>query len=107
MLVRTLNYIVVSSDQCELLRERWRKSKVRLEEYNTAYRALFVDKKSPGPFIAFLGNASDVFSELGDSLSRLDHANEVWRSVTDRHGTKHLKYEPLHQLLSLTYQILT
>jgi hypothetical protein len=88
------------------LRERWRKAKVRLDEYNAAYRALFVDKKSPGPFIAFLGNASDVFAELGDSQSRLDHANEVWRAVTDRHGTKRLKYEPLHQLLSLTYQIL-
>lgn len=89
-----------------LLRDRWRKARARLEEYNAAYRALFVDKQSPGPFIAFLGNASDVFVELGDALSRLDHANEVWRAVTDRHGSTYLKYEPLHQLLSLAYRIL-
>lgn len=89
-----------------VLRDRWRKARARLEEYNTAYRKLFVEKQSPGPFIAFLGNASDVFAELGDSLSRLDHANEVWRSVTDRFGSKHLKYEPLHQVLSLAYRIL-
>jgi len=89
-----------------LLRERWRKARARLDEYNTAYRKLFIDKQSPGPFIAFLGGASDVFGELGDTLSRLDHANEVWRSVIERHGSKHLKYEPLHQVLSLAYRIL-
>ncbi len=89
-----------------VLRERWRKVRARLDEYNTAYRALFIDKQSPGPFIAFLGSASDVFAELGDSLSRLDHAEEVWRSVTDRYGSQRLKFEPLHQVLSLTYRIL-
>lgn len=89
-----------------LLRERWRKARARLDEYNAAYRKLFIDKQSPGPFITFLGGASDVFVELGDTLSRLDHANEVWRSVIDRHGSKHLKYEPLHQVLSLAYRIL-
>ena len=89
-----------------LLRERWRKARLRLEEYNDAYRKLFVDKQSPGPFISFLGNASNIFGELGDALSRLDHATEVWRSITDRHGSKHLKYEPLHQVLSLAYRIL-
>ena len=89
-----------------VLRDRWRKVRSRIDEYNTAYRALFIDKQSPGPFIAFLGSASDVFAELGDSLSRLDHAEEVWRSVTDRHGSRHLKYEPLHQVLSLAYRIL-
>lgn len=89
-----------------VLRDRWRRARARLEEYNAAYRALFVDRQSPGPFIAFLGGASDVFAELGDSLSRLDHTHEVWRSITDRHGTKRLKYEPLHQVLSLTYRIL-
>ena len=89
-----------------LLRERWRKARARLDEYNAAYRKLFVEKQSPGPFISFLGTASDVFAELGDSLSRLDHANEVWRSVTERHNSKHLKYEPLHQVLSLAHRIL-
>lgn len=89
-----------------LLRDRWRTARSRLEEYNDAYRKLFVDKQSPGPFISFLGNASNIFGELGDALSRLDHAIEVWRSVTDRHGSKHLKYEPLHQVLSLSYRIL-
>lgn len=89
-----------------VLRERWRKARARLDEYNAAYRKLFVEKQSPAPFISFLGNASDVFSELGDALSRLDHAHEVWRSVTQRHGSRHLKYEPLHQVLSLAYRIL-
>ena len=88
------------------LRDRWRRINARLDEYNDAYRSLFVDKHSPAPFIAFLGNASDVFIELGDGLSRLDHAAEVRRAICTRFGSDHLKYEPLHQTLSLVYRIL-
>ncbi|NQW11033.1 MAG: hypothetical protein HQ481_14290 [Alphaproteobacteria bacterium] len=89
------------------LRERWRAINTRLGEYNDAYKALFIDKQSPGPFIAFLGNASDVFAELGDGLSRLDHAAEVRRAICARFSSDRLKYEPLHQTLSLIYRILT
>ena len=88
------------------VRDRWQRARARLLEYNDAYTALFIDKRSPGPFINFLGNASDIFSELGEELSRLDHASEVRRVITDRHFGGRLKYEPLHDLLSLTYRIL-
>ena len=88
------------------VRTRWQSVRSRLDEYNDAYRALFIEKRSPGPFIAFLGQASDVFNELGDGLSRLDHASEVRRTVTDRHFGGRLKFEPLHAVLSLTYRIL-
>lgn len=89
-----------------LLRERWTGVRERLNEYDAAYRKLFVEQQSPAPFIAFLNNASDIFAELGDGLSRLDHSVGVWRSVTERHHGSHLKFEPLHQLLSLIYRIL-
>ncbi len=88
------------------VRDRWQRARNRLLEYNDAYTALFVEKRSPGPFIAFLGHASDVFNELGDELSRLDHASEVRRFITDRHFGGRLKYDPLHDLLSLIYRIL-
>jgi len=88
------------------LRQRWQRARGRLLEYNDAYTALFIDKRSPGPFINFLGNASDIFNELGEELSRLDHASEVRRYVADRHFGGRLKYEPLHDLLSLIYRIL-
>ncbi len=88
------------------VRDRWQAVRGRLDEYNDAYRALFIEKRSPGPFIAFLGNASDIFNELGDCLSRLDHASEVRRQITDRQFGGRLKYEPLHGVLSLTYRIL-
>lgn len=89
-----------------LLRRRWGGVRERLEDYNSAYTKLFVDQQSPGPFIAFLSDAPDVFAELGDGLSRLDHSVEVWRSVLDRYGNSRLKFEPLHNLLSLLYRIL-
>lgn len=89
------------------LRGRWHAINARLTEYNDAYKALFIEKQSPGPFIAFLGNASDVFAELGDALSRLDHAAEVRRAICYRSGADRLKYEPLHQTLSILYRILT
>jgi hypothetical protein len=88
------------------VRDRWQRARGRLSEYNDAYTALFIDKRSPGPFIAFLGNASDVFNELGEELSRLDHAAEVRRFITDRYFGGRLKYEPLHDLMSLLYRIL-
>jgi len=89
-----------------LLRQRWRGVRERIDAYNDAYRKLFVEKRSPGPFISFLNNAPDAFVELGDGISRIDHTAEVWRSVCDRHGTTRLKFEPLHQLLSLSYRLL-
>lgn len=88
------------------VRDRWQHARGRLLEYNDAYTALFIEKRSPGPFIAFLGNASDIFNELGEELSRLDHASEVRRFITDRHFGGRLKYDPLHELLSLIYRIL-
>ena len=88
------------------VRDRWQHARSRLLEYNDAYTVLFVEQRSPGPFIAFLGNASDIFNELGDELSRLDHASEVRRFISDRHFGGRLKYEPLHDLLSLIYRIL-
>lgn len=88
------------------VRDRWQRARGRLLEYNDAYTALFVDKRSPGPFINFLGNASDIFNELGDELSRLDHASEVRRVIADRYFGGRLKYEPLHDLLSVVYRIL-
>lgn len=90
----------------QLVRDRWQRARERLKEYNEAYGALFIERRSPGPFMAFLGNASDIFNELGDELSRLDHAAEVRRYVADRHFGGRLKYEPLHDLLSLLYRIM-
>ena len=89
-----------------VLRRRWGGVRQRLDDYNSAYRKLFVEQQSPGPFIAFLSDAPDVFAELGDGLSRLDHSVEVWRSVLDRYGNSRLKFEPLHNMLSLLYRIL-
>jgi hypothetical protein len=89
-----------------VLRSRWTGVRSRLGDYNSAYRKLFIEQQSPGPFIAFLNDAPDVFAELGDGLSRLDHTVEVWRSVLDRYGNSRLKFEPLHQMLSLLYRIL-
>lgn len=88
------------------LRDHWMLVRRRLDEYNEAYKLLFIDNKSPGPFIQFLGNAPDVFSDLGDGLSRLDHACEVRASICQRHLSQRLKFEPLHQTLSMAFRIL-
>lgn len=85
---------------------RWKTVHVVLFNYRQAYDELFVDHKSPEPFIKFLGEARKNFFSLGDSISRVDHAIELWRNSLGSSVLRNLRFEPLHHLVNLSLRVL-
>jgi hypothetical protein len=89
-----------------MFKQRWMRIEKVLTDYNNAYDALFKDRKSPTPFIEFLRGSQAHFFSLGDSISSIDHAIEVWNGFKQSRVLRRMKYERLHALMGLTIRIL-
>lgn len=89
-----------------LFKQRWMRIEKTLSDYNTAYDMLFKDRKSPAPFIDFLRGSQSHFFSLGDCISSIDHAIEVWNGFKQSRILKRMKYERLYPLMGLTVRIL-
>jgi hypothetical protein len=89
-----------------MFKQRWMRIEKILADYNGAYDALFKDKKSPAPFIEFLRGSPSHFFSLGDCISSIDHAIEVWNGFKQSRALRRMKYERLYALMGLTIRIL-
>ncbi len=89
-----------------LFKQRWMRIEKILSDYNAAYDMLFKERKSPAPFIDFLRGSPNHFFSLGDCISSIDHAIEVWNGFKQSRVLKRMKYERLYPLMGLTIRIL-
>ncbi|MDA0341945.1 MAG: hypothetical protein O3B74_10155 [Proteobacteria bacterium] len=89
-----------------LFKQRWMQIEKILTDYNRAYDQLFKEQSSPGPFIEFLRASPNHFYSLGDCISSIDHAIEVWNGFKQSRVLRRMKYERLYPLMGLTIRIL-
>jgi hypothetical protein len=90
----------------ERIRQPWRVVESTLSSYETTFDQMFGDKGDPGPFLAFIGNASDTFWLLGDALGKIDHAVFCWDNMTARFSRRSLPLEALESTLRMLEEIL-
>jgi hypothetical protein len=90
----------------KLYQKRWKAVHLMLSDYRNSYEILFRDHKSPEPFIKFLNTAGKRFYQLGDSMSRIDHTIEVWRTYVGDSSMRFLRFEPLFELGRTSVRIL-
>jgi len=90
----------------KLFQKRWKAVHLMLSDYRNSYETLFRDHKSPEPFIKFLNSAGKRFYQLGDSMSRIDHTIEVWRTYVGDSSMRFLRFEPLYDLGRTSVRIL-
>lgn len=88
------------------IKNGWSKSSRIFNEYNSSYDELFVKKGSPTPFATFMGNAPQYFWSLGDVITRIYQAVEVWDKLTHRQPSRRLKSDPLLDLFMVIDDIL-
>ena len=89
----------------ERLRGHWVESDNTLKQYDKVYGE-FVASANPGGFIGFLRGAKAIYWQLGDSLSKIDHAINCWDIWTKAAPGRRLPFEQLEALLDLLKKIL-
>jgi hypothetical protein len=89
----------------ERLRGHWVESDDILKQYDKLYSE-FVVSANPGGFIGFLRGAKKIYWQLGDSLSKIDHAINCWDIWTKAAPGRRLPFEQLEAMLDLLKKIL-
>ncbi len=90
----------------ERLREHWVEVDTLFKKYDQCY-ADFIASANPGGFINFLRGAKDVYWQLGDSLSKINHAINCWDITTKNAAGRRLPVEQLVNHLELMRAILS
>ncbi len=90
----------------KLYQKRWKAVHLMLADYRNSYEMLFRDHKSPEPFIEFLHKAGNRFFQIGDSMSRIDHSIDLWRTYVGDSSMRYLRFEQLNSLSSVSIRIL-
>lgn len=88
------------------IKNHWTKASVVFKEYNEAYEELFVNQGRAAPFADFMGHAPTYFWSLGDMVSRVYQAVEVWDKMTHRYAERKLKTDSLLELFAVLDDIL-
>jgi hypothetical protein len=89
----------------ERLRGHWIEIDDILKQYDKLYSE-FVASANPGGFIGFLRGAKKIYWQLGDSLSKIDHAINCWDIWTKAAPSRRLPFEQLEAMLELLKKIL-
>lgn len=89
----------------ERLRGHWVDTDNTLKQYDKLYSE-FVASANPGGFITFLRGAKPVYWQLGNSLSKIDHAINCWDIWTKAAPGRRLPFEQLEAMLELLKKIL-
>jgi hypothetical protein len=89
----------------ERLRGHWVDVDNALKQYDKLYGE-FVASANPGGFITFLRGAKAIYWQLGDSLSKIDHAINCWDVGTKGASSRRMAYEQLEAMLELLKKIL-
>lgn len=90
----------------KLYQRHWKAVHLMLAEYRNSYEMLFRDHKSPEPFIEFLHKAGKCFFQIGDSMSRIDHSIDLWRTYVGDSSMRYLRFEQLSSLSRVSIRIL-
>jgi hypothetical protein len=89
----------------ERLRGHWVEADNTLKQYEKLYGE-FVASSNPGGFIGFLRGAKAIYWQLGDALSKIDHAINCWDIWTKGAPNRRLPFEQLEAMLELLKKIL-
>ncbi|HEX4191684.1 MAG TPA: hypothetical protein VHY80_01250 [Stellaceae bacterium] len=89
----------------ERLRGHWVEADNTLKQYEKLYSE-FVASSNPGGFIGFLRGAKVIYWQLGDALSKIDHAINCWDIWTKGAPNRRLAFEQLEAMLELLKKIL-
>jgi hypothetical protein len=95
----------IRRETVERLRTHWVEVDTTLKQYEKLYGE-FVESANPGPFIGFLRGAKSIYWQLGDSLSKIDHAINCWDIWTGSKPGRHLPHDQLEAILELLKKIL-
>lgn len=88
------------------IKHHWSKAASVFKEYNDAYEELFVNQGRAAPFADFMGHAPTYFWSLGDMVTRVYQAVEVWDKMTYRFANRKMKCDGLIELFSIMDDIL-
>jgi hypothetical protein len=89
----------------ERLRGHWVDADNTLKQYDKLYGE-FVASSNPDGFITFLRGAKAIYWQLGDSLSKIDHAINCWNIWTKGAPGRRLPFEQLEAMLELLKKVL-
>lgn len=95
----------IRRETIERLRGHWVDVDNTLKQYDKLYGE-FVASANPGGFISFLRGAKAIYWQLGDSLSKIDHAINCWNIWTKAAPSRRLPFEQLEAMLDLLKKIL-
>jgi hypothetical protein len=95
----------LQSHVIENFESSWNELKTVFAAYEEAYKDLFVDRKDPGPFIAFMRDAVRSYWILGTRMSAINHCISVWDTLTAHSFKRRLKFDQLFSLLDLQREI--
>ena len=87
------------------LRNHWVDIDGLLKRFDAVYKE-FVASSNPGGFIDFLQKAGEIYRQLGDSLSKINHSINCWDIVTRNYMQRRMPSERLAELLDLMRAIL-
>jgi hypothetical protein len=89
-----------------LLRRHWNAVASISHEYEELYERFVSDRQGGAAFLAFLGRSREIYSRLGDSLSRMNHAIFCWNVLIGGDARKRLPSDRLEYLFSLLQRLL-
>jgi hypothetical protein len=87
------------------LRNHWVEIDALFKKSDRVYND-FVASANPGGFIQFLRGAKDIYWQLGDSLSKINHAINCWDISTKTFSRRRLPGDRLEGVLDLLKAIL-
>mgnify|MGYP006969352913 FL=1 len=96
----------LQSHVIESFESSWNELKDVFAAYEEAYKTLFVERKDPAPFIAFMSDAVRSYWILGTRMSAINHCVSVWDTLTAHSFKRRLKFDQLFSLLDLQREIL-
>lgn len=88
------------------LRDNWGRAQAIFQDYNQSYDDLFGDRRDPAAFVRFINSAAENFWVLGNSITRIYHAVDIWDAMTRRFPERRLKAAPLVEVFHVLGDVL-
>jgi hypothetical protein len=90
----------------ERLREPWNGVEAITRQYESLYANFLRVPEGVSQFLEFLNKAKEIYWQMGDSLSKINHAIHCWDNVSIGFSERKLPAEKLAELLEILQQVL-
>ena len=90
----------------ERLRENWNALETIAREYDMLYERFLTSPAGVGNFVGFLRRAREIYWQMGDALSKINHAIHCWSCTTAAFAEKRLPADKLAHLFEMLQLVL-